>query len=163
MTQTLDSAAALDDPDALARAAESCLLFTRGRGLAAWAGAGRPVTPAGAPRPTDLAAVCAAAGVALPPTSRRAIDIRDLQQAWTAARAAGLLVVEGRQARAADDDGPAEPGDGEQPGRDVLGRWAAVFDDERTTSPRPLPSVIAIKRLVSGTEPVDQSSDLTLR
>ncbi|WP_157488993.1 plasmid pRiA4b ORF-3 family protein [Pseudofrankia sp. DC12] len=136
MTKTLDSAAALDDPDTLARAAESCLLFIRGRGLAAWAGAGRPVTPAGAPRPADLAAVCAAAGVALPPTSRRAIDIRDLQQAWTAARAAGLLVVEGRQARAADD-GPAEPGDGEQPGRDVLGRWVAVFDEVCLNAARP--------------------------
>lgn len=129
VTQTLDSAAALDDPGALARAAESCPLFTRVRGLAAWAGAGRPVTPAGAPRPADLAAVCAAAGVALPPTSRRSIDIRDLQQAWTAARAAGLLVVEGGRAKAADDGGLAEPGDGEQPGRDALGRWAAMFDE----------------------------------
>ncbi|WP_322763090.1 hypothetical protein [Frankia sp. Cr2] len=111
----MDSATVLDDPDAIARAAESCLLFTRMRGLAAWAGAGQPVTPAGAPRPADLAAVCAAAGIALPPTSRRAIDIRDLQQAWTAARAADLLVVEGGRARAADDGGLADPATASSP------------------------------------------------
>ncbi|CAO5162358.1 hypothetical protein FAIPA1_210072 [Frankia sp. AiPs1] len=137
MTQILDSATERDDPEAIAHAAASCLLFTRMRGLAVWAGAGQPVTPTGAPRPADLAAVCAAAGVALPRTSRRAVDIRDLQQAWTAARVAGLLVVEGGRARADDGGGLAEPGGGEQPGPDVLGRWAAAFDEVCLTAAWP--------------------------
>jgi hypothetical protein len=79
----------------LADAARGCSAVRRAAALAEWVGRGRQVTAKGVPRRADVAAACAAVGVAAPERVRSAADVPDLHYPWTAALAAGLLSIEG--------------------------------------------------------------------
>lgn len=90
----------------LGRLADECLLITRARQLAAWVGAGKPVTTKGVLRPVDVAAAGAALEVAVPARVRTAADVEAIHRPWVAAEAIGWLRVSANRvvATASDDD-----------------------------------------------------------
>ncbi|MEV6846554.1 plasmid pRiA4b ORF-3 family protein [Actinoplanes sp. NPDC051411] len=96
----------------LCRLADECLLITRARQLAAWVGAGKPVTTKGVLRPVDIAAVGAALDVAVPVRVRTAADVEAIHRPWVAAEAIGWLGVAAN--RAVATAGPED---------DVVQRW----------------------------------------
>lgn len=81
--------------------------MTRTRGLAAWVGQGRPVTPKGVLRRAEVAAVATELGVAVPAWVRTAADVEVIHRPWVASEALGLIRVEANRAVAV----PASQGD----------------------------------------------------
>jgi hypothetical protein len=81
-------------------AARECPLLTRARAVAAFVGAGRPVTAKAVLRRADIPAACAATGLAAPGRVVSAAHVPALQRAWTAAQGAGILTVGHREAHA---------------------------------------------------------------
>jgi hypothetical protein len=81
-------------------AAHDCLLLARARAVAAFVGAGRPVTAKAVLRRADIPAACAAAGLPDPGRVVSAAHVPALHRAWTTAQGAGLLTVGHKEARA---------------------------------------------------------------
>ena len=79
-------------------AAHDCPLLTRARAVAAFVGAGRPVTAKAVLRRADIAAACAATGLPDPGRVVSAAHVPALHRAWTAAQGAGILAVGHREA-----------------------------------------------------------------
>src|SRR4051812_30565864 len=76
--------------------------MTNAARLAAWVGAqGRPVTPGGALRPSEVPEAGRAVGVRTKAKVRRAADVPDVHRPWLAAVAAGMITVSGGRATAA--------------------------------------------------------------
>jgi hypothetical protein len=70
--------------------------------LAAWVGVqGRPVTPGGALRPSEVPEAGRAAGVGTKAKVRRAADVPDVHRPWLAAVATGMITISGGRATAA--------------------------------------------------------------
>ncbi|GAA2375119.1 plasmid pRiA4b ORF-3 family protein [Dactylosporangium salmoneum] len=90
---------------ALAHDVDNCTIMVRAGLVAAWVGAGRPVTAKGVLRPGDIPPAAAAMGVAAPPRARTAADVEVLHRPWVAAQAIGLIAVDAGRATAAA--GPA--------------------------------------------------------
>jgi hypothetical protein len=103
----------------LADAALGCSALTRARKLAEWVGPGRELTSSGVLRPAVAAEACRALGIGLPGARlRSAVDVDELMRDWAAATDAGLIVADGRRARAVPDRaGAADP-------ERVLAAWA---------------------------------------
>jgi hypothetical protein len=102
----------------LADAALGCSALTRARKLAEWVGPGRELTSSGVLRPAVAAEACRALGIGLPGARlRSALDVDELMRDWAAAMDAGLIVADGRRARAVPD--LAESADPER----VLAAW----------------------------------------
>ena len=101
----------------------SCAAMARARRLAEWVGPGRVLTASGVLRPAEAAQACRDLGIQLPgPRLRSALDVAELMRDWATAAAAGLLEIDGRQARAqglgqGDSSAPAGP-------ESVLDAWA---------------------------------------
>jgi hypothetical protein len=72
--------------------------MTHVRGLAAWVGQGRPVTPKGVLRPADVPDAAAVLGVAVPARIRTAADVEAIHRPWVAAQALGLVQVSANRA-----------------------------------------------------------------
>lgn len=66
--------------------------------MADWVGEGRPVTPKGVLRPTDLPAAAAAMGARVPDRVRTAADVEAIHRPWVAAHAIGWLRVTANRA-----------------------------------------------------------------
>jgi Plasmid pRiA4b ORF-3-like protein len=91
----------------LAAVAQLSPAFARACELASWVGEGRTLTASGVLRPSEAVQACRALGIDLPGSRlRSALDVWELMRDWTAAVAAGLIEVDGRQAWAA----PERPG-----------------------------------------------------
>jgi hypothetical protein len=102
----------------IADAALGCSALTRARKLAEWVGPGRELTSSGVLRPAVAAEACRALGIPLPGARlRSALDVDELMRDWAAAMDAGLIVADGRRARAVPD--LAESADPER----VLAAW----------------------------------------
>ncbi|MGI5179475.1 IS1096 element passenger TnpR family protein [Dactylosporangium sp. CA-152071] len=93
-------------------------IMVRARKLAEWVGAGgRTVTAKGVPRPADIPAAAAVAGVEVPAKVRSAADMEGLHRPWTAAVGAGYISIDGNRATMVDG-----------PGRDPAdARWDALL------------------------------------
>jgi hypothetical protein len=107
----------------LVEAALSCAALARARRLAAWVGPGRMLTANGVLRPAEAAQACCDLGIELPgPRLRSALDVEELMRDWVTAAAAGFLEIDGRRARAAQDQaeaGSSAPAELEA----ILGAW----------------------------------------
>jgi hypothetical protein len=95
----------------LADSALGCTALIRARKLAEWVGPGRELTSSGVLRPAVAAQACRALGIRMPGARlRSALDVDELMRDWEVATDAGLVVADGRRARAVPDlAGPADP------------------------------------------------------
>lgn len=75
--------------------------MTHAARLAAWVGAhGRPVTPSGALRPSEVPEAGHAIGVRTKVKVRRAADVPEVSRPWAAAVATGMIAISGARATA---------------------------------------------------------------
>jgi hypothetical protein len=86
----------------IAAAALSCAAFADAVKLAAWLGPGRELTASGVLRPAIAVQACQALGIPLASGKlRSAMDVPELERAWTVALAAGLVLVAANRASTA--------------------------------------------------------------
>jgi hypothetical protein len=86
----------------MAAAALSCEAFADAVKLAAWLGPGRELTASGVLRPAIAVQACQALGIPLASGKlRSAMDVPELERAWTVALAAGLVLVAANRASTA--------------------------------------------------------------
>jgi hypothetical protein len=85
----------------LASAALACQPLSHALKLAEWVGDGKAITGSRVLRPAEAVQACAALGIDLPPGKKKvrsAQDVPELANAWDAARDAGLISLNAKQA-----------------------------------------------------------------
>lgn len=136
--------------------ARACPTFDEARRLATWLGpSGRPITPKGVLRPSDVPEIAQVLGGTVPPKFRSAADLPWLHEPWTTAVDSGLVVVRGSAAFAGE--ALAESAD-----EAVLGLWWRAFrprieawdDADDPWSGKPTAPVAALRLLVAEPDPV---------
>lgn len=85
----------------LASAALACQPLSHALKLTEWVGDGKAITGSRVLRPAEAVQACAALGIDLPPGKKKvrsAQDVPELANAWDAARDAGLITLNAKQA-----------------------------------------------------------------